>query len=72
MSCHFQKKNIDIFVKQVMPVYHGTKSAAVAIMFRGTATPAKVSLRYLHIRLLVLLLRAIIVGIINFVCHELS
>ena len=28
-----------------MPVYHGTKSAAVAIMFRGTATPAKVSLR---------------------------
>ena len=54
MSCHFQKKNIDIFVKQVMPVYHGAKSAAVAIMFRGTATPAKVSLRYLHIRLLLL------------------
>ena len=70
MSYHFQKKNIDIFVKQVMPVYHGAKSAAVAIMFRGTATPARVSLRYLHIGLL--LLRAIIVGIINFVCHKLS
>jgi len=42
---HDKKKNIDIFVKQVMPVYHGAKSAAVAIMFRGTATPAKVSLR---------------------------
>ena len=71
MSCHFQKKNIDIFVKQVMPVYHGAKSAAVAIMFRGTATPAKVSLRYLHIGLL--LLRAIMMELSTscaISCHD--
>jgi hypothetical protein len=42
----FQQHHVDIFVKNVMPIYHGNKSAAVSILYRGNdGTPVKVSFK---------------------------
>lgn len=41
----FQKRKLDIFVKPILPSYHGNHSAAVGIFYRGTGgTPARVTI----------------------------